>query len=225
VFYGQTPKTRPELIAARHWHLQLLPAMASRAVGVLEGPHDTASLITVAKRRHELAGLPLPAATHVTLIDAAAADGSGGSGAIPRLAAAARALGLRAVAVLDHDGDDAKAKAELEQNLKAADVVVRLPKGCAIEAALVRGLADDVIRDALRAIRDAVGAKAPADLEGLTGGKLLKAARETIKQGPGYHAQFVEALPPEVHPPMACAILDAIVAAAAGDTTGLVQLA
>lgn len=223
-FYGRAPKTRPELIAARHWHLQLLPAMASRAVGVLEGPHDTASLTAVAKRRLEQDGVPLPAASRVTLIDAAAADGSGGSSAIPRLAAAARALGLRTVAVLDYDGDDAQAKAEIDQNVKSADVVVRLPKDCAIEMSLVSGLPEDVIREALRAVAAAFGPKLPADLDKLAGVKLLRAARETIKQGPGYHAQFVEALPPGVHPPLACSILDAIVAAAVGNDEGLVQL-
>lgn len=224
VHYGRAPKSRPELIAARHWHVQLLRAMTSRAVAIVEGPHDIAALDAVAKRRLEDSGIVLPAAHRVGFVDAAAADGSGGATAMPRLATAAREIGLRTVAVLDYDGDDAKVQAEVDQNLKAANVVIRLPKGCGIEKALASGVPDDVLRDAVRALAAAFNAKLAPDLDKLSGSKLVKAAVDAIKSGPGYHAQFVEALPSGVHPPIVSSILDEIVAAATGDGAGLVQL-
>ena len=84
VHYGQTPKTKKELLAARHWHLQLLPAVASRSVVGIEGPHDRAALTSLAKRLHEQEAVELPAANRLTFVDAAAADGAGGSRERPR---------------------------------------------------------------------------------------------------------------------------------------------
>src|SRR5207249_2707322 len=112
-------------------------------------------------RLHEEEGVSLPAASRVSLVDAAAADASGGSSAVPRLLTTARDLGFRTVAVIDHDGDDADAQAVLDRNLTCADAVVRLPKGYAIERVLVDGLDDAVIRDALKQLQAAFGLSLP----------------------------------------------------------------
>jgi hypothetical protein len=132
-------------MAARHVALQLLPAVAARGVIVLEGPHDRAGLQAAAERRLRM-DIPLPAGQRVALADAGAIDASGGSSATPRLCEAARQLGFFTVAVIDGDPND---QAIINANLTAADAVVRLPDGMAIERALLDGLADEVIHKAL----------------------------------------------------------------------------
>ena len=123
VFQGTEPSTKAERLAARHFALQLLPAVAARALIIVEGPHDHAAYQALATRLFDEEGVPPPGAHGIHLIHAAAADSAGGSGAIPRLASAARALGLRVVNVIDHDGETPKAKAELRTNLDSADAV------------------------------------------------------------------------------------------------------
>jgi hypothetical protein len=51
VHHGETPTSRVERVAARHLAIQLLSAISSRTVAVLEGPHDRAGLSAVAARR------------------------------------------------------------------------------------------------------------------------------------------------------------------------------
>jgi putative ATP-dependent endonuclease of the OLD family len=225
VHYGKAPKTKSDLLAARHWHLQLLPAIASRAVVGVEGPHDRLALGALATRLHEQEGVELPAASRVAIVDAAAADGAGGSSAIPRLLAMAKDLGFRTVAILDYDASENDAKAALEANLKVADTVVRLPKGYAIERALVDGVDENVVRLALKELAAAFGVPLPPDLDAITGNKLQHAARNVVKHGAGYHAQFLDALPEGVHPPLARSLLlTAVAAATSSDLSGLVQL-
>jgi hypothetical protein len=205
--------------------LQLLPAIASRAVVGVEGPHDRLALTAIASRLHEQEGVEIPAAHRVTFVDAAAADGAGGATAIPRLLAMAKALGFRTVSLIDYDSSETNAKAALEANLKIADAVVRPPKGCAIELALVQGLDDTVVRSALEELASAFGLVLPADLNDMAGPKLHRAAQEIIKHKPGYHAQFVGALPAGIHPPMARALLEkAVEAATLVNLVGLVQI-
>jgi len=94
------PTTRAERVAARHLNIQVLPAMTSRSVVIVEGPHDRAALDALAERIQRREGVPLPAARGVALIDAAAADRSGGSSGVVRLAGLAKAFGFHTVAVI-----------------------------------------------------------------------------------------------------------------------------
>jgi putative ATP-dependent endonuclease of OLD family len=224
VFYGKAPATRPERLAARHFSTQLLPAIASRAVVVVEGPHDRAALSSLARRLHSEQGVALPSARGVTLLEAGAADASGGSSAIPRLTKLARALGFRTVALLDHDGTGQQIDAELEAALTDADAVVRLPHRCAIEKALLTGLPDDVIRVATEEVATGFGVAVPPGLADLTGGLLATAVAKFLKQSGGLHAQFVDALPSGQLPPLAIHLLKAAVDAAIGGHDGLRQL-
>jgi hypothetical protein len=57
-----------------------------------------------------------------------------------------------------------------------------------------------------------------------TGDALQKSAADTIKSSVGFHAQFIEALPKGVYPPLAVRLLRALVDAAKGTLTGYVQL-
>lgn len=221
VHQGTIPTSRADRVASRHLALQLLPAIASRTVVILEGPHDRAGLSAVAARRFEIDGSPLPAADGIYLADAGAADRSGGAGAAVKLASFAAHLGFRVVVVLDGDraGDDAQDDAEA-----VSHTVIRLPRGHAIERALVDGVDDAHIRKALEALGDAFGLTLPADVATATGGGLRRLACELIKSSGGLHAQFVELLPRKAIPPVAVDALDAIRAAGRGKSAGVVQL-
>ena len=223
-FQGSIPKTKQERIATRHLNLQLLPAIASRAVVMLEGPHDRAGLSALAYWLHEEKGVPLPAALGITLIDAGSVDGSGGSNALPRLAKAARKLGWRTVSIIDYDKTAVQAQAELKNNLAEADAVIRLPPNHAIEQALLIGLDDNVIRTALKELQAAFGTVLPAHFDELTGSSLRAEARKLIKHGPGLHAQFIGALPDGIFPPLAKSILEKAIEVVERGLKGHIQL-
>jgi hypothetical protein len=213
---GRRPSNKTERTAARHLALQLLPAMAARGVVVLEGPHDRAGLQAVAERRLRK-GIALPAAHRVALVDAGAADASGGSSASPRLCDAARRLGFFAVAVIDGDRDD---RAVTDANVAAADAVIRLPEGMAIERALLDGLEDQDVRSALARL----DVQLPSDVDDLGGRDLERLARKTLKSAGGLHAQFVDALPRGKLPKLAARILDEATRCVVERDVGLHQL-
>jgi len=167
--------------------------------------------------------VPLPAARGVALIDAAAADRSGGSSGVVRLARLAKAFGFHTVAAIDGDsGSDAEQV--LANALAAGHAVVRLPCGHAIEKALIVDVDEDVVRATLRQLETEYDVRLPAHLDELTGARLVEAAVEAIKSSGGLHAQFVELLPSSVQPPLARRLLDTAVAAAADRKSGHVQL-
>lgn len=215
VHHGADPRTRDERMASRHTGLQLLPAIASRAVAILEGPHDRAALTALSERLLEADAMPLPAARGIAFADAGA-EGGGGASGLPRLASAATALGWFTIAVVDGDRGD-EAEAELEAIEANADAVVRLPDGAAIERAILDGLTDEQIADALTAI----GLNVPDELEGA---ELVKWAVRQLKKKGGLHAQFLDALPEGTHPRLAAEILGRLVDAATDRERGLIQL-
>jgi len=219
VFHGRDPRDKAERLAARHFGLQVLPAMTARAIVLVEGPHDRSSLDVVADRLLREQGIPLPAAHRVAFADAGAAEGSGGVSALPRLAHSIKQLGFFTVAVAD--GDRAQqSEAEIASLLEAADAVIRLPDGFAIELALLHGLTDETIRATLREL----DADLPTDLDDRVGPALRTLARKTLKQRGGLHAQFLDALPVGCNPDLACRILETAVRVAAASDPGLTQL-
>lgn len=221
VHQGKVAKTRSARVAARHLALQMLPAIASRSIVVLEGPHDRAGLTAVASRRFRVASEPLPAAHGIAFADAGAADRSGGAGAAVKLAAYVQELGFLVITVLDGDraGDEAEAAA-----VAVSDAVIRLPRGHAIERALVEGVSDDDLLKALERLQAAYGVDLPASLGGVPSAQLRKAACEILKSGGGLHGQFVELLPSRSVPPVASRVLDSIREASRGALTGVVAL-
>jgi len=200
--------------------------MASRSIVVMEGVHDMAAYGAICERLLDVEGRPLPAASHVALVDAGAVEGAGGAGLVPDLCQLARGLGFRTIAVLDHDGDGEQAQKEVEAALANADCVVRLPAGHAVERALVFALGDVAIRAALDELRGGFGATLPADISSLSGEGLEKAAVRVIKaQKGGLHAQFVESLPAGVIPSEARAVVLAATGAATDrKKSGLIAL-
>lgn len=202
--------TKAERVAARHLSIQLLPAASAAVVAIVEGPHDRAALDAIAERLRATAQKPLPAAHGIAIIDAGVADGSGGAPAVARLASLATRLGFHTIGIIDGDpGSDGVAY--LASVTAAADRVIRLPDGRAIERALIEGVADNVVITTLNAVCDTFDIIAPADLDTQTGAALLKSVVAILKKNGGLHAQFIELLPPKTTPAVLQKILDAII--------------
>jgi putative ATP-dependent endonuclease of OLD family len=216
VYKGRKPTSKSERMASRHLSLQLLPMVTARAVVVVEGPHDRAGLQAIAERRLRKQGVPLLSGERIGLIDAGAADSAGGSSALPRLCKAARDLGFYVVAVLDGDPDD---EDTVQANVDAANVVIRLPDGMAIELALLNGLTDEAIKAAFGKL----DVHLPANFEDFEGQDLVKAARRALKTRGGAHAEFVDALRGPT-PKLAAKLLDEAKKCVANYSTGIVQL-
>lgn len=215
--------TKAERVAARHLSLQLLPAASAAVVAIVEGPHDRAALDALALRLRQTRKVPLPAASGIAIIDAGVVDGSGGAPAVARLTALASRLGFHTIGVIDGDkGVDGKKYSEAVT--VAANRVVRLPAGFAIERALTDGLDDAVVINTLKAVCAAFGVTPPADLGTQTDSALLKSVVAVLKNNGGLHAQFVELLPLKVIPPTLKAIIEAIVDSGENRLDGLCQL-
>lgn len=188
----------------------------------MEGPHDRAALTTAAMKLHAEKGVPLLAAHRIALLDAGAADQSGGHTAIPRLAQLARRLGFHVVAIIDWDRDAAIAQQCLSENLANANVVIRWPQGHAIERAILSGLDDGVIRAALKEVGQALAVTPDFEPADLSGAELVKRAGKLLKSSGGLHAPFLEALPKGTHSTLLQKCLEEIRTATA--KTGHVQL-
>ena len=199
---GRVPLTKPERLASRHLHLQILPAVSSRSVLIVEGPHDRAVLSAIDVKLNIEEGIPLLAAQRMALLDAGAAEGSGGIAAIPRLASLARQLGFYVVVLIDWDRDEETSNQRLGQNLENAHTVIRWPKGCAIEKALLSGLDDGVIRSALEDVKEALSVPLGFDPNEFSGDQLVSRSIKFLKSSGGLHVPFVDALPNKCVPPL-----------------------
>ena len=208
---------RKERTARRQLHLLLLPAMTTRVVALLEGPHDQESLTSVAERRLHDKGIAPPVAYGVRL--AATGLGDGGKTQLPKLARLAADLGFHVRVVMDNDkpGEDADLIAELAE---LSEQVILLPERTAIERALVRGLPSSVVREVLEELKSVYGLT--VNIEAIPEPALENEAAKLLKQKGGLHQQFVNALPSGVFPPLVVEILDALTAAPLVD--GFMQL-
>ena len=218
---GRTSTTKADRIAAKHWTRNLLPALSFSAVIILEGPDDFAALHSLTLRLFKEHGVPLPASRGVTFVSAAAA-GSGGSSNVPRLARLARDMGLWSVGVIDWDmaGDSATI---LQRSIESANCIVRLPEGFAIERSLIRGVPQDALRQTLRELSKAERLDEFGNIGDLPGDE-LEASAITLLKSRSLHGPFVEWLPDDALPPVACSLLLAAVDAAANRTSGHIQL-
>ncbi|MHB8431625.1 MAG: OLD family protein [Acidimicrobiales bacterium] len=203
---GVEPASRAERVAARELHRQILPAMTARALIVTEGPHDTAAYGALAERLELEADVAPPQAYGVRLVDAGST--SGGIDQVARVARLAHNLGFRVVAMIDYDRNEGQAAAQLAEIQAASDAVVRMPKGRAVERALLEGIPDDEIVAAITTLNQTYSLSLPPDWQTLTGGELAKEAISVLKSNGGLHAQFLYALPTAL-PPLATAALRA----------------
>ena len=217
-FTPRPVQTKKERSMARHLALQLLPAITARTLVIVEGPNDRAGYSALWRRLWQEADHSLLADQGAALIDAGDTSGSGGAGRIPQLAEMARDLGFRVVAVID--GDPGKqAAVEAIQTAAAANAVVRLPTGSAIEKALIDALDENDLRTAMVEACTQHGATFDGTL---AGANLVKVAVSTMKNQQ-LHAQFVDALPAGVVPELGCRVIDTITDAVGG-TDGLIEL-
>lgn len=222
VHTGSAPVTKAERLASRHFHLQILPAISSKSVVIVEGPHDRLVLTVAAIKQSTEDGSFLPAAQRRAILDAGAAEGSGGVAAIPRLAMLARNLGFHVTAIIDWDRGAEEAKQRLRQNLAAAHVVIRWPEGCAVEKALLSDIEDEVIQATLKDLAIALSLSLGFDPDALSGKDLADRAVKFLKSSGGLHAAFLEALPEGCIPPLITKCLNEI--RQVSRRTGLVQL-
>ncbi len=213
------PVTKVTRAAMRHFQLQLLPAMTARAVIICEGPHDVASLRSVAERAEAEHGTPPPLAHRIELVD------GGGKDHMRKVASLARQMGFYTVCVLDWDRDDAEAAAVLSGLQPHCDATVRFPTGVAIERALMSGVTDDDLRSALEDVVTAFGLKVPP-VDGLDRpGLESHAMSHVLKSGSGgLHSAFIDALPAGVVPVLASSAITAAVQSILGGTIGIRQL-
>ena len=218
---GRQPTTKAENVAAKHWHRSLIPALSYRSVIVVEGPNDFAALHNLALRLSEEQGLSLPATWGIAIVSAGT-GGSGGYAGVLKLAGVARDIGLRAVAVIDGD-TNTEALQHLQIHGDRADAVVRLPNDVAIEAAIVNGLPDQVLRQALKDIAMAANLSEPQDLELLAGSQIARAAVRFIKRN-SLHGPLIDSLPPAHLPTLAVRLLKKAIAVASESQTGLIQI-
>lgn len=221
-YTGHKATTKSERIAARHLQLQLLPAVSAKSVAIVEGPHDRAALNAAETKLHAEEGLTLLAAQRITILDAAAIDRSGGNSAIPRLAKLARSLGFHVITVIDWDNNATAAEQCLQENVANADVVIRWPKGYAIERAILNGLSDELIRTALKEVSEGLFVTLDFDPKLLAGADLVKRTSKLLKSSGGLHGPFIEVLPSGSLSPLVRRCLDEIRLAIA--KSGHVQL-
>lgn len=203
---------RKTLTAMRLLHTQLLPALTAPTVAITEGPHDLTAYSAVDRRRGPVT--PPLSAHGVRLLSADSGSG-GGTSQIPRVAALARQLGFRVVALIDCD--PAKTTSSLSDIQTTCDVVVRLPTGMALEEALMAGIDPSHLRTAAATLTE-YGLPDPTigKADGDVGHSLIKPLHKQ-----GLHDPFLEALIPEAGlPPTLTAALESVAAAAAAEYSG-----
>jgi hypothetical protein len=221
VHYGRVPTTRAQRVASRELHRQILPAMTARGLIILEGPHDAAAYATIAELREAVDGTLPPEAHGVRVIDGGA---QGGIDKAAQLGEMSRFLGFRVVALVDYDRDEAAAASRLAALQAAADAVVRLPKGLAIEGAILDGLPDADIVAAATDMATTYTLPLSAGWASLTGAAIRTEVMSALKSNNGLHAQFLFALP-GILPPLACLALSTAIECCRGvNTNAFVQL-
>jgi putative ATP-dependent endonuclease of OLD family len=206
------PSDKRELRVLRQLHLQLLPAMSSRAVVVFEGRHDVAALAALSQRRDQ----PTPAAYGIRLV-----EGDGHTEVI-KVCKLAHQLGFRVIAGLDFDKSGAGADTSFEKVQQVADDVVRLPEKFAIELALVHGISRQVLIDVFTELNIQWQLGLPV-LDQVEDGKLEKRIAQALHSS-GLHAQYLSMLSDGLVPPIAARFLDTAVALARGTAAGPVTL-
>ncbi|PPF28182.1 MULTISPECIES: hypothetical protein [unclassified Rathayibacter] len=184
---------------------QLLAALSARTVALVEGPLDVEGYGALAarlfrktgKRKHGLA------ANGIRLIAPPGTDG--GISRLPAIAEVALQLGFHVRAIVDNDkpGQEDPAVVALEA---LTEQLVVLPDRTAVEAALIRGVPGENLREVVESLATLGMPSLPDDLaddaiaEHLISKKILK------KQGLG--PAWVEAL--TVQPPTARAVIEAL---------------
>lgn len=190
---------------------QLLVALSTRTVALAEGPLDVEGYGALAarlfkktgKREHGLA------ANGIRLI--APPGPEGGITRLPAIADIALQLGFRVRAIVDNDkpGQEDPAVAELAER---CEQLVVLPDRTAVEAALIRGIPGDELREVVESLADLGMPALPDDVDDDAIAEHLITKKILKKQGLG--PAWVEAL--TTQPPTARAVIEALCAGELG---------
>lgn len=219
---GQRPRSKPQRLAARYYSRYLIPALHASAVVIVEGHTDRLGFGALADRARDEGILGSFDAAGVAIIEA------GTNGQAPRLAQAAKALGIYTIVLLDNEAGDAAATDPVVANCVAvANAVVRLPPRVSVERALLKGVPDAELVRVFREIDAAVGGLTlPRGWDAMTGSALVTALARVMHDRTGsVHAIYVEALDPRFLPPVGLQALGEVLRIAkARLSTGLVEL-
>ena len=218
---GRRAESQADISMSKFWHRTLVPALSYRSVVVVEGSGDFAALHNLGARLSTEFGMNLPATSGVAIVSAGAVGG-GGYAMVLKLSKAARAIGLRAIAALDGDTTEAPRKYMQDHN-GWADAIVRLPDSVAIEAALVRDLPPNILRETIRDIAQGIDISLPYNLAPSTCSRLRSICIQFIKNN-SLHGLFINALPAEHLPQLAVRYYKTLIKVASGDQSGLLQL-
>jgi hypothetical protein len=153
----------------------------------------------------------------VRLLDA------GGIDEVPHLCELARSLGFRVVAAIDHDHDDAEAARRLAAIQPHAHGVIRLPRGAAIERALIDGVPHADLLAALRELQAVYALQLPDDLEGRPDEAVRDLAVKALHKR-SLHAELLAALPASSLPALGIRLLATMLELARGANSGTVDL-
>lgn len=184
---------------------QLLAALSTRTIALVEGPLDVEGYGPLAarlfkktgERKHSLA------ANGIRLIAPPGTDG--GISRLPAVAEIALQLGFAVRAIVDNDkpGHEDPAVARLD---KLCEQLVVLPDRTAVEAALIRGIPGAKLREVVESLAELGMPALPDDLDDDAIAEHLIDKKVLKKQGLG--SAWVEALTQQ--PPTARAVIEAL---------------
>lgn len=186
----QRAATRTERVTLRHLGRQVLAATDAIAAVIVEGQDDQDAIEEMSKRLTGQRRWVLTAA-RAAVIHPGGLGAGGGAGATGRLAKVASDLGLKTAIVLDGD----TSPSEVDAARAAADFVLRLPEGFAIEWALVEGIPIAGTQRALKTLVESYDLDVDVPEEELSLAEVRSLAVDVLKKkGQGLHAQFVREL-------------------------------
>jgi len=218
---GPRPASRKDRISARYLTSTLVEAFNASAVIVVEGHHDRLGYVALAERAIASGRLRSLDGAGITLVEAE------GDGESPKVARAARELGIFSIVLLDNDtGSSAATDPTVQMSLTEADAVVRLPARMALEDILVDGVSEAELVRVFTELAQAFGDLAlPPGWDQLTGPALRRVLIRTLHDRPGsLHASFVWELNDDELPTGAIAALDRLRSIATSRQSGLVEL-
>ncbi|MCX5045264.1 hypothetical protein OG921_19030 [Aldersonia sp. NBC_00410] len=185
---------------------QLLAALTSRTVALLEGPLDVEGYGTLAARLAKKTGSrqhSLPA-NGIRLVCPPGSDG--GITRLKGLAELAVEMGFHVKAVVDSDKPGASDSVIVDL-LNTVEQVIVLPTRTAVEAALIRGVPARRLRATVAALQEGVGFPSlPADLPDAEVAKYL--IDKKILKTQGLHVLWAQSV--TARPPVACAVIEAL---------------
>lgn len=218
---GRKSKTRQDRISARYLSSSLVEAFNASAVVIVEGYHDRMGYGALTERAVASGKLTSLDAAGITFAEA------GGQGDAPKVALAARELGIFTIVLLDNDEEaPAATDADVQACLIAADAVVRLPAKMAIEELLLDGVSDgelvQVFGELNRAFSDL--ALTPG-WENFVGKDLRQVLARTLHKRPGsLHASYVWELTESALPARAIGAISRVREIAVSRSSGLTEL-